>query len=188
VHPRVENIIAPMRQIGEGDIMLKNVIIATVATATVATVVEAIREMKAVGAKKEDFITHAEIVSGTYMGERKTWNVNGVNVIGVYSPVTVATSKALYASANYDAYGNVVMVYDKNFAQLSEDEQYAIACHEAGHIHYKHDWRVRKLENELQADAYAVSIVGRETMLSTLNKILSRKKRDKELVARINAI
>jgi Zn-dependent protease with chaperone function len=122
------------------------------------------------------------------MGERKTWNVNGVNVIGVYSPVTVATSKALYASANYDAYGNVVMVYDKNFAQLSEDEQYAIACHEAGHIHYKHDWRVRKLENELQADAYAVSIVGRDTMLSTLNKILSRKRRDKELVARINAI
>lgn len=168
--------------------MLKNII--ATATATVATLVaiEAVREMKAVGAKKEDFITHTEIVNGTYMGERKTWNVNGVNVIGVYSPVTVATSKALYASANYDAYGNVVMVYDKNFAELSEDEQYAIVCHEAGHIHYKHDWRVRKLENELQADAYAVAIVGRDTMLSTLNKILSRKRRDKELIARINAI
>lgn len=167
--------------------MLKNIIIATATVATLVAI-EAVREMKAVGAKKEDFITHTEIVNGTYMGERKTWNVNGINVIGVYSPVTVATSKALYASANYDAYGNVVMVYDKNFAELSEDEQYAIACHEAGHIHYKHDWRVRKLENELQADAYAVAIVGRDTMLSTLNKILSRKRRDKELVARINAI
>lgn len=168
--------------------MLKNIIIATATVVGAAVVIEAVREMKAVGAKKEDFITHTEIVSGTYMGERKTWNVNGVNVIGVYSPVTVATSKALYASANYDAYGNVVMVYDKNFAELSEDEQYAIVCHEAGHMHYKHDWRVRKLENELQADAYAVAIVGRETMLSTLNKILSRKRRDKELIARINAI
>lgn len=163
-----------------------NIIIATATVATVA--IEAVREMKAVGAKKEDFITHNDLVKGTYFGERKTWNVNGVNVIGVYSPVTVATSKALYASVNYDAYGNVIMVYDKNFAELSEDEQYAIACHEAGHIHYKHDWRVRKLENELQADAYAVAIVGRDTMLSTLNKILARKKRDKELVARINAI
>lgn len=168
--------------------MLKNIIIVTLGVGAVVTAVEAIREMKAVGAKKEDFITHTEIVKGTYFGERKTWNVNGVNVIGVYSPVTVATSKALYASANHDAYGNVVMVYDKNFAELSEDEQYAIACHEAGHIHYKHDWRVRKLENELQADAYAVAIVGRDTMLSTLNKILSRKKGDKELIARINAI
>lgn len=167
--------------------MLKNIIIATATVATLV-VIEAIREMKAVGAKKEDFITHGDLVSGTYMGERKTWNVNGVSVIGVYSPVTVATSKALYASANYDAYGNVIMVYDKNFAELSEDEQYAIVCHEAGHIHYKHDYRVRKLENELQADAYAVTIVGRDTMLSTLNKILSRKKRDKELIARINAI
>lgn len=165
-----------------------NIIIATATVATLGVAIEAIREMKAVGAKKEDFITHNDLVKGTYFGERKTWNVNGVNVIGVYSPVTVATSKALYASANYDAYGNVIMVYDKNFAELSEDEQYAIACHEAGHIHYKHDWRVRKLENELQADAYAVAIVGRDTMLSTLNKILSRKKRDKELVARINAI
>lgn len=161
-----------------------------IATATVATLVaiEAIREMKAVGAKKEDFITHNDLVKGTYFGERKVWTVNGVHVIGVYSPVTVATSKAMYASANYDAYGNVIMVYDKNFAELSEDEQYAIACHEAGHIHYKHDWRVRKLENELQADAYAVAIVGRDTMLSTLNKILARKRRDKELIARINAI
>lgn len=167
--------------------MLKNIIIATATVATLVAI-EAIREMKAVGAKKEDFVTHADLVSGTYFGERKTWNVNGVSVIGVYSPVTVATSKALYASANYDAYGNVIMVYDKNFAELSEDEQYAIACHEAGHIHYKHDWRVRKLENELQADAYAVAIVGRDTMLSTLNKILARKKRDKELIARINAI
>lgn len=167
---------------------MKNIIIVTLGVAVVATVIEAVREMKAVGAKKEDFITHNDLVKGTYFGERKTWNVNGVNVIGVYSPVTVATSKALYASANYDAYGNVIMVYDKNFAELSEDEQYAIACHEAGHIHYKHDWRVRKLENELQADAYAVAIVGRDTMLSTLNKILSRKRRDKELVARISAI
>lgn len=167
--------------------MLKNIIIATATVATLVAI-EAVREMKAVGAKKEDFITHNDLVKGTYFGERKTWNVNGVSVIGVYSPVTVATSKALYASANYDAYGNVIMVYDKNFAELSEDEQYAIVCHEAGHMHYKHDWRVRKLENELQADAYAVAIVGRETMLSTLNKILSRKRRDKELVARINAI
>lgn len=167
---------------------MKNIIIATATVAVVATVVEAVREMKAVGAKKEDFVTHADLVSGTYMGERKTWNVNGVSVIGVYSPVTVAVAKAMYASANYDAHGNVVMVYDKNFAELSEDEQYAIACHEAGHIYYKHDWRVRKLENELQADAYAVTIVGRDTMLSTLNKILARKRRDKELVARINAI
>lgn len=167
--------------------MLKNIIIATATVATLVAI-EAVREMKAVGAKKEDFITHNDLVKGTYFGERKTWNVNGVHVIGVYSPVTVATSKALYASANYDAYGNVIMVYDKNFAELSEDEQYAIVCHEAGHMHYKHDWRVRKLENELQADAYAVAIVGRETMLSTLNKILSRKRRDKELVARINAI
>lgn len=167
--------------------MLKNIIIATATVATLVAI-EAVREMKAVGAKKEDFITHNDLVKGTYFGERKTWNVNGVSVIGVYSPVTVATSKALYASANYDAYGNVIMVYDKNFAELSEDEQYAIVCHEAGHIHYKHDWRVRKLENELQADAYAVAIVGRETMLSTLNKILSRKRRDKELIARINAI
>ena len=167
--------------------MLKGIIIAT-GVAVTAVAIEAIREMKAVGAKKEDCITHADLVSGTYMGERKTWNVNGVSVIGVYSPVTVATSKALYASANYDAYGNVIMVYDKNFKELSEDEQYAIVCHEAGHMHYKHDWRVRKLENELQADSYAVTIVGRETMLSTLNKILARKRRDKELVARINAI
>lgn len=176
-----------MRQIGEGDTML-NIIIVTLGVGAVVTAVEVVREMKAVGAKKEDFITHNDLVKGTYFGERKTWNVNGVSVIGVYSPVTVATSKALYASANYDAYGNVIMVYDKNFAELSEDEQYAIVCHEAGHMHYKHDWRVRKLENELQADAYAVAIVGRETMLSTLNKILSRKRRDKELVARINAI
>lgn len=167
--------------------MLKNIIIATATVATLVAI-EAVREMKAVGAKKEDFITHNDLVKGTYFGERKTWNVNGVSVIGVYSPVTVATSKALYASANYDAYGNVIMVYDKNFAELSEDEQYAIVCHEAGHMHYKHDWRVRKLENELQADAYAVAIVGRDTMLSTLNKILSRKRRDKELIARINAI
>lgn len=168
--------------------MLKNIIIATLGVAVVATAVEAVRGMKAVGAKKEDFITHNDLVKGTYFGERKTWNVNGVSVIGVYSPITVAVSNSLYASANYDAYGNVIMVYDKNFAELSEDEQYAIVCHEAGHIHYKHDWRVRKLENELQADAYAVAIVGRDTMLSTLNKILSRKKGDKELIARINAI
>ena len=167
--------------------MLKNIIIATATVATLVAI-EAVREMKAVGAKKEDFITHNDLVKGTYFGERKTWNVNGINVIGVYSPVTVATSKALYASANYDAYGNVIMVYDKNFAELDKGEQYAIACHEAGHMHYKHDYRVRKLENELQADAYAVSVVGRDTMLSTLNKILSRKRRDKELVARINAI
>jgi Zn-dependent protease with chaperone function len=168
--------------------MLKNVIIATLGVGAVVTAVEVVREMKAVGAKKEDFITHTEIVNGTYMGERKTWNVNGVSVIGVYSPITVAVANSLYASANYDAYGNVVMVYDKNFAELTEEEQYAVACHEAGHLYYKHDWRVRKLENELQADAYAVAIVGKSTMLSTLNKILARKRRDKELVARINAI
>ena len=171
--------------------MLKNIIVAVAGVSVVATAIEAIREMKAVGAKKEDFITHREIINGTYMGERKTWNVNGVNVIGVYSPITVATCHSMYAAANYDAYDNVVMVYDKNFAELTEDEQYAIACHEAGHLYYKHDWRVRKLENELQADAYAVAIVGRNTMLSTLNKILARKtrkRRDKELVARINAI
>ena len=177
-----------MRQIGEGVTMLKNIIIATLGVGAVVTAVEVVREMKAVGAKKEDFITHTEIVNGTYMGERKTWNVNGVSVIGVYSPITVAVANSLYASANYDAYGNVVMVYDKNFAELTEEEQYAIACHEAGHLYYKHDWRVRKLENELQADAYAVAIVGKSTMLSTLNKILARKRRDKELVARINAI
>ena len=158
------------------------------ATVTVAIVIEAIREMKAVGAKKEDFITHTEIVNGTYMGERKVWNVNGTNVIGVYSPITVAVSNSLYASANYDAYGNVVMVYDKNFTELTDDEQYAIACHEAGHLYYKHDWRVRKLENELVADTYAVAIVGKKTMLSALNKILARKRRDKELVARISAL
>lgn len=168
--------------------MLKNIIAAVVGVTVVATAIEAVRGMKAVGAKKEDFITHNDLVKGTYFGERKTWNVNGVSVIGVYSPITVAVSNSLYASANHDAYGNVIMVYDKNFAELSEEEQYAIVCHEAGHMHYKHDWRVRKLENELQADAYAVAIVGRDTMLSTLNKILSRKKGDKELIARINAI
>lgn len=167
--------------------MLKNIIIVTATVATLVAI-EAVREMKAVGAKKEDFITHAEIVRGTYMGDRKVWTVNGVSVIGVYSPITVATCHSMYAAVNYDAYGNIVMVYDKNFKELDEDEQYAIVCHEAGHLYYKHDWRVRRLENELQADAYAVAIVGRDTMLSTLNKILSRKKRDKEIVARINAI
>lgn len=168
--------------------MLKNIIAAVAGVSAVAFGIELVREMNAVGAKKEDFITHREIVNGTYMGERKTWNVNGVSVIGVYSPITVSIANSLYASANYDAYGNVVMVYDKNFAELTEEEQYAVACHEAGHLYYKHDGRVRKLENELQADAYAVAIVGKKTMISTLKKILARKRKDEELVARINAI
>lgn len=168
--------------------MLKNIIASVAVVGAVVTVVEVVREMKAVGAKKEDFITHNEIVKGTYFGERKVWTVNGVSVIGVYSPITVAVANSLYASANYDACGNVVMVYDKNFTELTDEEQYAVACHEAGHLHYKHDWRVRKLENELQADAYAVAVVGKKTMLSALNKILARKRRDKEIVARIKAL
>ena len=152
---------------------MKNITKVVLGIATVAYGIELVREMKSVGASLKDLKTHGEIVSGTYTGERKTWTVNDITVIGVYSPVSVLASGALYASCNFDAYGHVVVVYDKNFTQLTEEEQYAVICHEAGHVHYQHDWRVRKLENEVQADAYAAAVVGRETMLSTL-KLLMR--------------
>lgn len=168
--------------------MFKKIMALVVGVSVVAFGVETVREMKSVGAKKEDFVTHADLMRGTYFGETKIWNVNGTNVYGVYSPITVAVSQALYASANYDAGNRVVMCYDKNFTELTEEEQYAIACHEAGHLYYNHDFRVRKLENELAADAYAVAVVGNKTMISVLKKIVSKKKYDKELVARINAL
>jgi Zn-dependent protease with chaperone function len=168
--------------------MFKKIMALVAGVSVVAFGVETVREMKSVGAKKEDFVTHADLMRGTYFGETKIWNVNGINVYGVYSPITVAVSQALYASANYDAGNRVVMCYDKNFTELTEEEQYAIACHEAGHLHYNHDFRVRKLENELAADAYAVAVVGNKTMISVLKKIISKKKYDKELVARINAL
>lgn len=168
--------------------MFKKIMALVAGVSVVALGVETVREMKSVGAKKEDFVTHADLMRGTYFGETKIWNVNGTNVYGVYSPITVAVSQALYASANYDAGNRVVMCYDKNFTELTEEEQYAIACHEAGHLHYNHDFRVRKLENELAADAYAVAVVGNKTMISVLKKIASKKKYDKELVARINAL
>lgn len=168
--------------------MFKKIMALVAGVSVVAFGVETVREMKSVGAKKEDFVTHADLMRGTYFGETKIWNVNGTNVYGVYSPITVAVSQALYASANYDAGNRVVMCYDKNFTELTEEEQYAIACHEAGHLYYNHDFMVRKLENELAADAYAVAIVGNKTMISVLKKIVSKKKYDKELVARINAL
>ena len=168
--------------------MFKKIIGAIVGTSLVALGVGVVRALKSVGATTEDFLTHNELMTGTYIGKTKLWNVNGVTVYGVYSPVTVAANGMLYAFANYDAGNRIVMCYDKNFTELTEEEQYAIACHEAGHLHYNHDFRVRKLENELAADAYAVAVVGNKTMISVLKKIASKKKYDKELVARINAL
>ena len=168
--------------------MFKKVIGVIVGTSLVALGVEVVRALKSVGATAEDFLTHNELVAGTYFGKTELWDVIGVTVYGVYSPVTVAASGALYACANYDAGQRVVMCYDKNFTELTKEEQYAIACHEAGHMHYSHDFKVRKLENELAADAYAVAVVGKDTMISALKKIASKKRCDKELVARINAL
>lgn len=170
--------------------MFKKIMALVAGVSVVALGVETVREIKAVGAKKEDFITHTDLMRGTYFGETKIWNVNGTNVYGVYSPITVAVSQALYASANYDAGNRIVMCYDKNFTELTEEEQYAIVCHEAGHLHYNHDFRVRKLENEIAADGYAVAMVGKDTMISVLNKIMTKSQRSgrKELVARINAL
>jgi hypothetical protein len=168
---------------------MKNIILTVAAALVGATAVATIKALKAVGATLDDFTTHNDLVKGTYWGSRDTWTVNGEEIIGVYSPVTVAASGALYACANIDAYGHILVVYDNNFRQLSKDEQYAIVCHEAGHAHYKHNGKVRKLENELAADSYAVAVVGKETMISALNKISSKKHgRDKELTTRIKAL
>ncbi len=165
--------------------MMKKIIAATVLGTTALTMYG----MKVVGATIKDFGTHADLIRGTYFGERTTWTVNGIKVIGVYSPITVLSCNALYAAANYDAYGNIVVIYDKNFTKLSTEEQYAVICHEAGHMYYKHDYRVRKLENEIAADNYAVAVVGKETMISVLKKIYAhRYGKNKEIATRINAL
>ena len=95
------------------------------------------------------------------------------------------------------------VITDAQYRNMSKNTQYAILCHEMGHrknnhtatLTYKLD-RIKAILNggvlpmELEADAYAVSIVGKKNMIMALVELaanlhgLSRK----EVIYRIRAI
>lgn len=83
---------------------------------------------------------------------------------------------------------------DNQYRNMSKDTQYAILCHELGHTKNNHKASVtyvfdrikavlnnKVLPMELEADAYAVSIIGKKRMVNALKEIathlhgLSRK-------------
>lgn len=99
--------------------------------------------------------------------------------------------------------GTTEVVIDAQFRKMSNNTQYAILCHEMGHrknnhivgITYMFD-RIKAviggkvLSMELEADAYAVSIMGKVNVINALRELaayshgLSRK----EFIYRIKAI
>lgn len=73
---------------------------------------------------------------------------------------------------------------DNQFRSMSQKTQYAVLCHEIGHIKNKHAPSVtymlerivaikkgKVLQMELEADEYAVSIVGKDAMIKALKEL-----------------
>lgn len=80
--------------------------------------------------------------------------------------------------------GTTEIYTDAHFRKMSKDTQYAILCHEMGHFRNKHtpskSYAINRikavmkggvLKMELEADAYACSIVGVHTMVSALKEL-----------------
>jgi hypothetical protein len=99
------------------------------------------------------------------------------------------------------------IIVDDRFLLLSEDAQRAVIHHESGHIECGHldipakefnrsqrkrMWKtmfIGKVDaNELEADAYAVGIVGTECMVDALYEVLNLLGRNDEVSKRINAV
>ena len=73
---------------------------------------------------------------------------------------------------------------DNRYRNMSASTQYAILCHEMGHRYNKHvakkDYAINRIKHimhgqvlnmELEADAYAASIVGTDAMISALQEL-----------------
>lgn len=110
--------------------------------------------------------------------EVKSLTCDGNNLyVAEYNPYMLLVAKAtVAANFGYSEYYGKRLTYifvDNRFKSLSIDSQRAIIAHEIGHTMSNHSaaHNLRTIKKEHQADTYATSIVGADTMISALSKI-----------------
>lgn len=153
----------------------------------VSTVVTVIELIKARGIHKEDDKALIEEGSSILAGIAPTNDFEQIKVgedtvLCKFSPYSMLFLGRIGSTAL--VLDNGMVLYDDNFRRLSKQSQVAVLAHELGHIKHQHRadstylldrafyaFSGKVLPMELEADAYAVSIVGKEEMIKALKGI-----------------
>lgn len=110
----------------------------------------------------------------------------------IYNPYMVISRGTAIAVCMTDTVSQIVIFVDDDYMYMSKNTQQSIIHHELGHIVCNHNTilGIRRIAQELEADAYAVSIVGKENMINALHELTTYTSRlsRKEIIYRIKTI
>jgi uncharacterized protein YunC (DUF1805 family) len=146
-----------------------------------------------------------EVKTRTSFYRDVTFKVDGVLVYLDDSIVRARGSKVA-CFIRMPEYGDLIIVDDR-FLLLSNESQRAVIHHERGHIvcghldmpakelnrsHRKRMWKTlftgKVCSNELEADAYAASVVGIDSMVEALRELYEVVGHNAEVLKRIDAV
>ena len=126
---------------------------------------------------------------------RKTDTSNEYTVNYLYNPFALLVRGYKAAMCSYDPWCKVVTIFvDDFFMELEPVVQDFIIEHEIGHVvmnHYCMSALGRDINQELEADKYALGVVGKDNAcasLASLHCLVKNKKSRKELVERIERL
>lgn len=145
--------------------------------------------VKSRGISKEDdihlIINAIDAISGDNIDCDDIIMIDDTELHVSYNPYVHLFSNKLGSVALVIDGTNEVYV-DNQYRNMSKDTQYAILCHELGHINNSHKTSItyvfdrlkavlnnEVLPMELEADAYAVSIIGKKRMIKALKELAS---------------